>query len=74
MAETLGSSNLSQVIDLQANDGNIYTPGYAIYEKGDVTRVALFNYITDPSGASDYTANISISGSSDATPSSVQVK
>jgi hypothetical protein len=77
MAETLGSSNQSQVIDLQANGDSIYTPAYAVYEEGSATKVALFNFITDPSGANDYTANISISaltGSPDATPSFVRVK
>ena len=71
MAETLGSSNQSQVVDLQANAGNIYTPAYAIYEKGQAAKVALFNYISDSTGAHDVTANISVAGS---TPSSVQVK
>lgn len=50
----------------------MYTPGYAIYEDGLLARVALFNYITDPSGASDYTALLS---SLDGTlPSRVYVK
>lgn len=78
VAEALGSSNKSQVLDLQANDGNIYTPAYGIYEDGVPTRVALFNYITDETGGSDYTASISVSpvGSDDtgSTPSSVFVK
>ncbi|KIK59062.1 glycoside hydrolase family 79 protein [Collybiopsis luxurians FD-317 M1] len=39
LAETLGTSNQSQILDL-----------------------ALFNNITDPSGASDYTASIAIGG------------
>ncbi|KAK0445633.1 glycoside hydrolase family 79 protein [Desarmillaria tabescens] len=59
IAEALGSSESgSQIADLNANDGNIYTPAYAIYESGNPVRVALFNYITDPSGASNYTASI----------------
>jgi hypothetical protein len=78
MAETLGSSNFSQVLDLNANGGNIFTPAYAIIEDGTLTRVALFNYVTDPSGASDYTASISTGGGQtgqpNATPSQVQVK
>jgi hypothetical protein len=45
---------------------------YAVYENGALARVALFNYITDPSGASDYKATISVSGGS--VPASVQVK
>ncbi|TCD66252.1 hypothetical protein EIP91_001615 [Steccherinum ochraceum] len=78
MAETLGNTNTSQLIDLNANSGNIYTPAYAIYEKGSLARVALFNYITDPSGASSYTATISIGGGQtgqpNGNPSQVTVK
>ncbi|KZV69145.1 glycoside hydrolase family 79 protein [Peniophora sp. CONT] len=71
MAEVLGSSNQSRVADLNMNGGQPLTPGYAIYE-GDVpTKVALLNYIDDPSGAQAYTAQISIGGAS---PSSVRVK
>lgn len=51
---------------------------YAIYENGTPTKLALFNYITDSSGASDYTATVAIGGSGagqdNATPSSVRVK
>lgn len=103
MAEVLGPNNGSQVVDLGANQGNIFTPGYvdtylnppsertleplsfvfgitryAIYENGTPTKVALFNYITDPSGASNYTAYVTIgggdTGQSSATPSQVDVK
>src|SRR6267154_4846376 len=52
VAEALGSSNVAQVLDLQANGGNDYTPGYAIYENGQPVRVALTNFITDQSGNS----------------------
>ncbi|EGO20268.1 glycoside hydrolase family 79 protein [Serpula lacrymans var. lacrymans S7.9] len=72
MAEVLGSSNASQVVDLQANGNNEFTPGYAIYEHGQPMRVALFNYVSDPTGASDYTASISISGGM--VPAQVNVK
>ncbi|KAH9927381.1 glycoside hydrolase family 79 protein, partial [Amylocystis lapponica] len=71
VAETLGTSGAAQLIDLGANGGNDYTPGYAVYEGGSLARVALFNYMTDPSGASSYTATISVPG---ATPAQVQVK
>ncbi|KAI0255534.1 hypothetical protein BJV78DRAFT_1151513 [Lactifluus subvellereus] len=75
MAEALGPSNASQIVDLTTN---IYTPIYAIYENGSPTKVALFNFVTDPSGVSTYTAVISIgggsTGQSNATPSQVQVK
>ncbi len=52
--------------------GNIYTPAYAIYENGVSMRVALFNYITDPSGASQYTVSISVKDG--AVPGEVKVK
>ncbi|KAH9912958.1 hypothetical protein B0H21DRAFT_858786 [Amylocystis lapponica] len=56
VAETLGTTGATQLIDLGANGGNDYTPGYAEYEGGSLARVALFNYMTDPSGASGYIA------------------
>ncbi|KAH9061953.1 hypothetical protein EDB87DRAFT_1716698 [Lactarius vividus] len=75
MAETLGPHNTSQVVDLTSN---INTPIYAVYENGAPTKVALFNFVTDSTGASTYTATISIgggsTGQSNATPSQVQVK
>ncbi|KIJ61735.1 glycoside hydrolase family 79 protein [Hydnomerulius pinastri MD-312] len=71
VAEALGPSNQSQVLDLNMNGGNEFTPGYAIYENGQPTRVALVNYVTDKSGASDYTASISIAGTN---PAQVKVK
>ncbi|KAL0952547.1 hypothetical protein HGRIS_006805 [Hohenbuehelia grisea] len=78
VAESLGPSNKSQVLDLNANGGNIFTPAYAIYENGNPARVALFNYVTDPSGASDITAQIAIGGSGinqpNGSPASVKVK
>ena len=75
MAEAMGPNNASQLVDLTTND---FTPIYAIYENGAPTKVALFNFATDPTGASTYTATISIgggnTGQSNATPSQVQVK
>ncbi|KIJ18005.1 glycoside hydrolase family 79 protein [Paxillus involutus ATCC 200175] len=71
IAEALGPSNRSQVLDLQMNGGNEFTPGYAIYENGQPTRLALINFVNDASGASDYTVSISIAG---ATPAQVKVK
>ncbi|EIW72362.1 hypothetical protein TREMEDRAFT_41693 [Tremella mesenterica DSM 1558] len=61
IAEVFGSSNKSQVVDLQVDDANIYHPAYAIYEDGQPTRVVLFNYINDPTGASQLTVNIASS-------------
>jgi Glycosyl hydrolase family 79 C-terminal beta domain len=78
MAEVLGASNTSQVLDLNANGGNQFTPAYAIYENGTPVRVALFNYVTDSSGNSAITASISIgggqTGQQNATPAEVKVK
>lgn len=62
MAEALGSSNTAQVVDLKANNFNNHTPAFAIYENGKPARVALFNYITDPSGLNAYTASIGGAG------------
>lgn len=78
MAEALGGSGTAQVIDLFPNNANAYTPAYGIYENGQMARVALFNYMTDSSGAHDYTATLNIggtgSGEANATPSTVKVK
>ncbi|KAI0027521.1 hypothetical protein K488DRAFT_25110, partial [Vararia minispora EC-137] len=78
VAEALGSSNQSQVVDLQLNNAADQTPGFAIYEKGAPTKLVLINYINDPTGAQAYTAQISIGGGTTgqpaANPSSVRVK
>ncbi|KAJ7054036.1 glycoside hydrolase family 79 protein [Mycena amicta] len=78
VAEALGTSNKSQVIDLQLNGNNIYTPGYAIYDSGALARLALFNYVTDASGQSDYTMSFAVgggdSGEPNGTPAQVKVK
>ncbi|KAJ7731915.1 glycoside hydrolase family 79 protein [Mycena maculata] len=71
-SEVFGSTNTSQILDLHGNDDNIYGPQYAIYENGALARVALFNFITDPSGANTYTATITVDGGT--VPSSVGVK
>ncbi|KAJ7811864.1 glycoside hydrolase family 79 protein [Mycena leptocephala] len=62
-AEVFGKTNTSQIIDLLGNNASDHTPyaillseQYAIYENGSLARVALFNYITDSTGASDYTS------------------
>ncbi|KAH9929433.1 glycoside hydrolase family 79 protein [Fomitopsis serialis] len=78
VAEALGSSNTSRVIDLNANNGSIYTPAYAIYENNALARLALFNYVSDASGASNVTATISIDGGrmgeQVSTPQTVKIK
>ena len=60
VAETFRFSGSSQILNLNANNGNIFTPGYAVYEGGSLSKLALFNFMMDPSGNNDYTATISI--------------
>lgn len=78
MAEILGRTNQSQVVDLGVNSGDQSTPGYAIYENGTPMRLALFNYLDDSSGAHDLKVTISIGGGETEqlarTPPSVRVK
>ncbi|KAJ7478241.1 hypothetical protein FB451DRAFT_1556993 [Mycena latifolia] len=72
MAEALGPSNQSQVLDFPIDGVSEFTPVYAIYEDGVPKRVAVFNYIDDPSGANDVSAVISIAGAT--LPAAVKVK
>ena len=72
LAEVFGKSNTSRIVDLWGNAGNVYTPSYAIYEEGFLSKVALFNYVDDDSGASDLIVAISIPGAG--VPLSVKVK
>ncbi|EMD34945.1 glycoside hydrolase family 79 protein [Gelatoporia subvermispora B] len=78
IAEALGTSNTSQVVDLFQNSNNEFTPGYGIWENGQLARLALINYITDPTGQSDYTTTITIGGMQwnevNATPALLKVK
>ena len=76
VAEALGSKDNARVIDLFPNSANEYTPDYAVYEGDQLARVLLMNYMTDASGANDYTASISIGGGDTGTPGAVpaQVK
>ncbi|TFK36155.1 glycoside hydrolase family 79 protein [Crucibulum laeve] len=72
MAEILGKSNTSQVVDLASNYGNIFTPAYAIYEHGTLSKVALFNYVDDSTPASNLLVSLSVPGGG--VPASVKVK
>ncbi|KAJ7697051.1 hypothetical protein B0H17DRAFT_1130690 [Mycena rosella] len=49
--EAIGPSSTTQVLDLGANSNNEFTSAYALFEAG-----TLFNYATDPSGASNVMA------------------
>ncbi|KAG5633558.1 hypothetical protein H0H81_006850, partial [Sphagnurus paluster] len=70
VAEIFGKSNQSQIVDTSNN--GIYTPSYAIYDKGVLSKVALFNFIDDPTGAHDIMGTITIAGGQ--VPSQVYVK
>jgi len=77
-AEVFGPHGNSQILDLNANNANAFTPAYAIYEGSNIARVALFNYMTDQSGANSYTVTISVgggqTGAPNGTPAQVKVK
>lgn len=83
VAEAMGSSNVSQVLDLNLNAddngaANPYTPGYVVYENGQPARVVLINYMDDGgTGTGAYTGYIhigGIDGLADTTPTSVTVR
>ena len=78
LAEALGTTNTSQVLDLNANGGSDQTPAYAIYENGALARMVLINFMTEQNGQGAYTATISVgggqTGEANATPGSVRVK
>ena len=58
IAEAIGSTGQAQIADL--NVPSIYTPAYTIVEGGNAVKVALFNYVSDASGASDYEALVAV--------------
>lgn len=70
VSEIFGKSNVSQIVD--TSNSGIYTPSYAIYDNGALSKVALFNFIDDPSGAHDVTATVTVNGGQ--VPSQVWVK
>ncbi|KAH8833938.1 glycoside hydrolase family 79 protein [Flagelloscypha sp. PMI_526] len=78
MAEVLGDQNKSQVLDLNANSGAATTPAYAVFENGEPTKLALFNYMDDSTGASNLTVTFAVGGSgvnqANASPGTVKVK
>ncbi|KAJ7850993.1 hypothetical protein B0H13DRAFT_2360413 [Mycena leptocephala] len=72
MAEAIGPPNETQVLNHGVADLTSFTPIYGIYENGVPVRVAIFNYVHDPSGANTVRAVISIAGAS--MPASVRLK
>ncbi|KZT66775.1 glycoside hydrolase family 79 protein [Daedalea quercina L-15889] len=76
IAEALGpvstsSAGTLQVVDLGANGGNAFTPSYAVYEGGSLTRAVFINFMTDPSGANDLQVSLQVE---EGVPGTVQVK
>ncbi|KAL0572199.1 hypothetical protein V5O48_009754 [Marasmius crinis-equi] len=63
IAEVFGAENKSRITDLQqTTNPSIYQPQYAVYEGGQLARIALFNFASDGSGNSDYTATLRLDG------------
>ena len=60
LAEAFGKSNQSRIVDLQANGNNPFTPAYAIYDQGTLSRVALFNYMDDVNAPGTADLNVQI--------------
>ncbi|KAL1943312.1 hypothetical protein VTO73DRAFT_4387 [Trametes versicolor] len=76
MAEALGTTNSSRVVDLLPNDANPYTPAYAIYEEHALARIALINFMDGQTAG--YNVTLSIGGNQvgepNDTPAQVKVK
>lgn len=75
LAEAFGKSNTSQIVDLTGAIGSEFTPAYAIYENGQLSKVALFNYVDDLAGTrgpSDLKVTLSVPGTG--VPGTVKVK
>ncbi|KAG6813049.1 hypothetical protein H0H92_014321 [Tricholoma furcatifolium] len=69
-AEIFGKSNQVQVVDMTNN--GLFTPSYAIYDNGILSKVALLNFMDDPSGGHDVTGTVTVTGGS--VPPEVYVK
>lgn len=74
VAETFGQSNVSRIVDLtnSTDPDAIYHPVYGIYENDAPTRLVLFNYVSDTSGASTLYQSITFPGGN--APSTVSVR
>lgn len=78
IAEAFGKSGTSRILDLAANNGNTNTPAYAIWQNGVLSKLALFNYVTDPSDAAVSVVTFALGGGQTGqpagTPATVKVK
>ncbi|KAH9476923.1 Beta-glucuronidase [Psilocybe cubensis] len=72
VAEALGPSNTSQVMFLEANNNNSFTPAYGIWENGNLARVLLINFVSDNSTRSDLSVSLNMDGPG--MPGTVKVK
>lgn len=63
IAEAFGQTNTSQIVDFFTGENEALRPAYLVYEEGVPARAILFNYVTDSTGANDYTATIKVEGS-----------
>ncbi|KAJ7826423.1 hypothetical protein B0H13DRAFT_2440618 [Mycena leptocephala] len=72
MAEAIGPSNETQVLNYGVADLTSFTPICGIYENGVPVCVAIFSYVDNPSGANTVHAVISIARAT--MPASVRVK
>lgn len=57
---------------MDTSNNGLLTPSYVIYDSGALSKVALFNFIDDPTGAHDITGTITVDGGQ--VPSEVHVK
>jgi len=71
MAEAIGQSNTARITDLHINNNSPNVAGYSIYEHDQLSKVALMNYVDDPTGANDLSVSLTVNGG---VPSSVRVK
>jgi hypothetical protein len=60
VAEVFGKSRNSRIVDLAADGANIFHPAYAVYEGETPTRIVLFNFVSDESGASNLDVTINL--------------
>lgn len=78
IAEALGKTNTSRVLDLFSNSASTYTPGYAIYENDAIARLVLINFMSEQDGQGAYTTTVSVgggdTGEANGTPAQVKVK
>lgn len=76
LAEAFGKSNTSQIMDMTGPAGlSEFTPAYAIYENGELSKMALFNYVDDVQGTQG-NANLTVALSlpNGGVPQTVKVK